>query len=119
MLTIRDAQMEALARGRLIEFVVRHVNRFFPGQCRALGKAGTLDAVRKGIERAEAHGFSRLSDQCSYVDLVFAFGHRFDRDQAWAVAVFVDPAPIAPPERMERLLDAAHDYVAELAGGTA
>jgi hypothetical protein len=86
---IRDAQMKALKNQRAREFkekTLAHLRRFFPRRCAAAGDDRMLELIEEGIGRAARHGFQAERDVCRFIDLMVAFGARFDEDaqQGWA-----------------------------------
>jgi hypothetical protein len=108
VLVVRRAQLDALGEPRRLEFVertARHLARFFPERCAALGEEEVKAAVQHGIRRAAAHGFTTERDVCKYIDLMFLFGWDFDRGERWAAETLAQSAPAA--ERLEALFDRA------------
>ena len=116
MLTLRQAQMDALDADRARDFearLVQHLRTVFPSRCEPLGDQGLLDVARDGIERAESHGLSSEREICKYVDLMFVLGPGFDRDPRlpWAAEILGDPGTRDGLSRIERLSRAALDYL--------
>lgn len=109
---IRQQQIAVLSQVCLTKFedgVAGHLNRCFPGECEALGEKGIQDVIRYGIERAASYGFTLERDVCKYIDLMFAFGHDFDRDPGlpWAYRILEDETFTNATAKIERLFDAA------------
>jgi hypothetical protein len=53
----------------------------------------------------EAHGFTAPVHVARFVDIVFAFGPRFDADSrySWAATILSDRALASPEQRIEQL----------------
>lgn len=114
MLIIRKEQIAALAAAgeqRFQERVAEHVRRFFPERCEAIGQEASRERIQQAVDRAREHGFSSARDLCHYVDLVFACGPDFDREQAWAREVLEDEAPTARAARMDVLRSRALEWL--------
>lgn len=112
MLVLRDSQLALLGDGRrerALVAIAAHVERFFPGQCRALGAAGVREAVEHGVARAASHGLVTEREACKYVDLTFVFGRDFDRDEGWASEVFEAGGPGVLDALYERAAYRARD----------
>ncbi|MGD0524158.1 MAG: hypothetical protein ABSE49_03380 [Polyangiaceae bacterium] len=109
MHTIRDEQFELLERVRIEDFLVRHVVKFFPEQCAALGPEGTVQTVRDGLADAARHGLQDSLDECAYVDVMFLFGRGFATDPRlpWARAALGAAVGEPPGTRGARLYAAA------------
>jgi hypothetical protein len=88
-LIIRQAQMEAFSQVEFKKFedwMVNHLNQFFPAQCLALGNTQVRELIQHGIRRASGYGITTERDVCKFIDLMIVFGRDFDRDEksAWA-----------------------------------
>jgi hypothetical protein len=108
MLVIRREQMKALSAPKLKAFEDRmllHLRKFFPGECDALGEEKTRAVIRYGIDRAQGHGFKSGRDISRYLNLIFTFGHDFDKDPdlAWASETLRRVGTMPPGELMNRL----------------
>jgi hypothetical protein len=111
MLVIRDAQLRAMARAALPDWITKHLRQFFPRQCAALGEAGLRERVHEGVSRAVVYGFTTEVQISQYVDLMFVFGADFDTDPAlsWPQPLLSDPT-LPAALRMERLLEAGRRH---------
>lgn len=108
MLTIRDEQVRAMrgtVQRQFEDRMVTHLGEFFSDQCEALGEAGVRDAIRYGLQQAEAHGFGREKDVVRYLNLMFTFGREFDTEPAcgWSAEFLNGGSPSTGADRMERL----------------
>lgn len=117
MLTIRPKQIAAFSQVEVKKFedwMVHHLNRFFPDQCQAAGESEVRKLVRHGIGRAGAHGFTAKREVCKYIDLMVVFGRQFDTDGRlpWAAEILGKKRPAAP--KMQSLHDAATRYLKSL-----
>lgn len=96
MLTIRDAQMAALARDRRERFVRKataHVHAAFPARFVELGRNGVEASVRAALEKCAVYHVTSERDVLRYVNLMYALGFDFDTDtrMPWAADVLGDP----------------------------
>jgi hypothetical protein len=120
MLTIRDAQLQALAgvpRQAFEDQLVMHASAFAP-RLHALRGDDTLRAIaRTAMTRARAAGFVERGPVRFWVELMFAFGHDWDTDPqlAWARPALADRAAPAL-QRAHALYMAMSQYVAEVDG---
>jgi len=88
-LTVRQAQIDAFSQVEIQKFedwMVVHLNRFFPRECSSLGGAHLRNLIGYGIKRAAEHGITKQRDVCKFIDLMIVFGRNFDTDghNAWA-----------------------------------
>lgn len=93
MLSIRQAQMEALHKASRKQFLKRLVARCresWPQATEELGTPGTEEFVNRAVETAERHGVRSQRDAARFVDLTFAWGEGFDETQVWAVQILAD-----------------------------
>lgn len=121
MLQIGKKQMTLMDEHSRLSFESQlrdHLQRFFPDHCLKLGDNKMGVAIQLAIERAGHYGIESEHGVCVYADLMFAFGHQFDEDQAhpWATRILRDPSIHDPSDRIERLYEAA---MTALAKGTA
>jgi len=116
MMRIRKEQNNELAKAavkRFEDFMVVHLNEFFPEHCKALGKDGTREVIREGIERARTYSIVSERDVCKFIDLKVALGRSFDTDPAlpWAARILNDKSIPDPRQRLNRLHEMALDYL--------
>lgn len=109
-LTIRHAQMAAFSRVEVQKFedwMVAHVNKFFPRQAQAAGEAQLRETIQHGIQRAASYGITARPDVCKYLDLAIGWGPDFDtgRRTRWAEQILSQAS--SPAVKMQRLLRAA------------
>ena len=114
MLTIRQAQMDAFSRievAKFEEWVLAHLQMFFPSRYRAAGEPRLREVIRSGIERAASHDVRAKRDVCKYIDLMVVFGRGFDADPRfpWAREILASGEPA--PRRMRDLFAAAQQYL--------
>jgi hypothetical protein len=109
MLTIRREQLETFNRldvDKFEEWMLVHLNRFFPPQCRAMGETELRQFVRTGIKRAARYEITSKRDVCKFIDLAVAFGPDFDTDASWAPGIL--SAPMSSGQKMWKLYRAAY-----------
>ncbi len=108
---LRQAQLEAFSEPQLQDFedfMVGHLNKWFPDACQALGDDGTRRRIRMGVERAERYDILGRRDVCKYIDVMFTLGPGFDEDPElpWARQILA-PRGEAPSEKVDHLVQAA------------
>jgi hypothetical protein len=109
---IRSQQMASLSKVLRQDFVERmeaYLNRCFPEECQAIGKADVQNTIRYGIERAKRHDIDLERDVCKYIAIMFAFGRDFDSSPAlpWASSILNDDTISNSTVKTERLFAAA------------
>ena len=104
---------EEIALRNFEEWMVIHLNMFFPNQCEALGDSDVREAIQYGIEQAESYDIVTECDVCKYIDLMFALGRDFDTDPElpWALEILYDETLEDGSERIDRLCRAAITYL--------
>ncbi len=120
MVTIRKDQMEAFRAASYRSFEDRmldHLRRCFPKHVRALGDDLTRRAIGDGVSRAAPYGIVSEVDVCRFIDVMFAFGDRFDENPGlpWAREVLTRPG-CSPTVRAQLLQDRAIEELGRLAG---
>ena len=113
-LTIRQAQLALLSRiemQKFEEWMVAHLNKFFPGECKSAGEAQLRDTIRYGIKRAAAYGITSERDVCKYIDLMVVFGRDFDEDRRFAWTRDILAKQGDPSRKIEALHEAARGYL--------
>lgn len=88
MLTIRKAQMEALAQALLDAFetgALAHVRGLFPEDCAQLTEQIRV-RIRDGIARGRSYGLTGKGDLLTFIEHMFILGPEFDRaaEYGWA-----------------------------------
>ena len=91
MLTIRASQIAVFSQLEIEKFqdwMLSHLQRFFPERCGIAGEARLRETIRIGIDRAAAYDLHFRSDVCKYIDLMVVFGRDFDKDARypWVVS---------------------------------
>ena len=115
-MNLRREQIEVfreLMSKRFEDRMVAHLERHFPEQCRALGEAGTREAIQYGIEQAASYRIVAERDVCKYIDVMFAYGRDFDTDPKlpWAGAILRDETLGGPRDRVDRLCSVAIEHL--------
>ncbi|HKG92799.1 MAG TPA: hypothetical protein VKA84_12935 [Gemmatimonadaceae bacterium] len=110
MLTIRDAQLEALSQARWKDFerrAVRYLEAALPAECASLGAAAVRESVQTAIRKGRAYGLVEEYDFLRYLNLMYALGFDFDTSpaHAWAREILDRPG-LQPRARMDLLTDA-------------
>lgn len=113
MMVIRPEQLAVLAESTLVRQILEHLAEFFPDHCATLRPPTLRAHVEKAIARARSHGLTDGPHLCTFVDLVFLFGHEFDT-QSWAARILGDRDLAARREaQMICLREAAQTALAE------
>ena len=106
MLRIRPEQLAVLSQGqieKLEDWILAHVQKFFPKQFEARGEEKIKKTIQYGIQRSASYGITSKRDVCKYVDLAVVFGDDFDQESPWASAILGNEALKGPTAKMERL----------------
>ena len=114
MLTIRQEQINVFSQWEVEKFrrwMLSHLAKFFPAECRSAGEVRLREIVRNGIERAAAYQITAKRDVCKYIDLMLVFGRDFDTDGRlpWAGKILASRVPST--QRMRDLLTAAQRHL--------
>ena len=99
MLRIRAEQFQLLSHAEVENFeewMVAHLKRFFPVQCRAVGDSRLRETIQTGIERAARYQITARRDVCKYIDLMVVFGRDFDTDRRYPWANTISSYPEHP-----------------------
>lgn len=117
MLVIRNEQMRSIEEARFLEWLKQHLTRFFPERCHELGPEAASRTIADGLARARSYGFREPADLCRFLDLMFAFGLDFERDESfpWASELLHAPEITNPTERMDLLTAAAKAHLTSAA----
>ena len=122
MFNVSDTQMDSLRRDRIRLFemdLVQHLRGFAPRHMAVLGEEGELAAVRFGIERAGAQGFTARGPIRLFLETMFTLGGRFDEDPVYAehfAGVFAPGDEERQMSRAKLLYTRLTAYLAECAG---
>lgn len=111
MLTIRKAQMDALASEVVLDFEDRalaHLSQASPEWSAAMDAEQREQFIRHGLRRARKYGFETEFDVMRYLLAMQALGMRFDEspEHEWAAALLA--RRMSPGQKLDRLLDAVH-----------
>ena len=117
MLKIRAEQLAAYSQAevdRFTEWMMTHLKRFFPRECKALGDDRLKETIQFGIRRAASYGIRTKRDVCKYIDLVIVLGRDFDKDEKlpWAGEILKSQTHLR--SKVETLHKAARDYLRTL-----
>jgi|ERR1700687_744965 len=117
MLTMRPEQVDAFRQHHLQKFedeMVEHLKKFSPQHWRVIKEPDGRRAIKLGIERARAYGFTSRGPVRFYLELMLKFGSYFDTDPqySWAREVLVDPEDIDQMVRANWLHDRLSLYEA-------
>ena len=119
-LVVRREQMHVLAAVPLGVFedrLVEHLRQFASRLYELRGEAGIRAVARSGISRARSRGFTRRGPVRFWLELMFAFGHRFDDDPQLAWVPLALAAPAADElARASALYTAMQDWQARVDG---
>ncbi|MDI1475408.1 hypothetical protein [Polyangium sp. y55x31] len=106
------------AHATFIEEMMRHLTGFAPEVCKSLGGDRLREAVREGVTRAGAYGFTYRGPIRLFLESMFVLGSEFDDDPQypWAGQALRQqdfPNQMFKAGRLEHLL---RDYVTQVAG---
>lgn len=121
MLTISQDQIESLKRAaseRFLSRTLRHIETHFSTHWRIIGEAQLRVVIRLAVERAGRHRLTTERDVCLYLNLMLLLGSAFDADMQlpWAGKILSDAAVPNPQGRLERVYDAALEYLDRVVG---
>src|SRR5437763_1382882 len=105
---IRDQQIKALENASVDSFIdelCSNCNEFAPGPTKVMFDDELEAAVKKGIERADEHGFDLRGPVRVFIDLMISFGSGFDTDPQyqWASEILAKKDELAQMERADAL----------------
>ena len=109
MLVIRTEQLEAFRRiilDRFEDTVFEKLKKYWPKIVASKGEEAIRQFIRKGRRRAERYGIVTEYDVTRYINVMFALGHGFDRDDQypWARELLEYPN-VNPTVRMDWLCE--------------
>ena len=119
-LVIRREQMQRLAsvpKAVFEDHLVEHLRQFAPRLFEMRGEAAIRGVVQHGIASAHDRGFTTRGPVRFWVELMFAFGCRFDDDPqlAWVPAALARPA-VDERARAAALYAAMQDWQVRVEG---
>src|SRR5690242_5578687 len=117
MLKIRPEQLAAYSQAevdRFTEWMMSHLKRFFPRECKALGDDRLKETIQFGIWRAASYGIGTKRDVCKYIDLVVILGRDFDKDEKLPWAGEILKSQTQPRTKIETLHEAARAHLKHL-----
>lgn len=109
MLTIRQAQLDALSNDRVADFerrMLEHLASHFPTHMQALGREPALSLVRHAVASGAEQGVVAERDVCKLASLMIAFGPDLFDKHGWALQAW-SAAAASPHQRVDLLYDAA------------
>jgi hypothetical protein len=120
---IRDAQIETLKKVAVDSYVLQladHCKDFSPHLCKTLKDSELHEAIRKGIDWAEAHGFTQRGPVRFYIDMMIVLGSNFDTDPQypWTAEVLTNTKNSDQMALAEILHNRAQDYLEKVNGET-
>ena len=122
MLVIRQEQIEVLRDYMLKQFkdrMVAHLRRYFPEQSKSLSNEDLCETVQYGIEQAAAYEIVNEYDVIGYINLMFTFGHDFDKNPSlpWSSRILNDNALYGSGRRkMDALYKEGEKHLSKVSG---
>jgi hypothetical protein len=118
MLTIRRKQLQLLSARRAESFEVgmlNYIKENFKDQYELLGANQVKQILREGVKKAGSYGVIAERDVCWFIDMMFLFGRKFDKDSAhpWASEILNDPSINDGSIKTKLLRKAAEDHEKE------
>ena len=116
VLVIRDAQREALRRGRVAQFadrVVGHLVTCCPERCALMDRGALRTLVSESLEQAGRWGMTSERDLCRFATVALFFGPAFDRDPElpWAGRILHSKKRDTYRSKADLLLEAAIEWL--------
>jgi hypothetical protein len=118
---IREAQIKAFQQRAIDNYIVEladHCRDFSPHLCKTLTDEQLKFAIRRGVEKAEAHKITLRGPVRFYVDMTILFGSSFDTDPQypWAQKILLKTEEMSEMQRSEALYEKTQDYLAKVDG---
>ncbi len=115
MLIVRNDQMDVFGdymRKQFEDLMVGHLNAHYPKECETLGEKDLRETIRYGIERAKAYHVDIERDVSRYINLMFAFGRDFDKDEnfPWASKILMNH-DLKSTHKMDLLYEEAATHI--------
>jgi hypothetical protein len=93
---IRKSQFELFSTQEVQKFedwMVSHLQKFFPSQCEPLGEGELRAFIQLGIVRAAHYEIREKREVCRFIDLMMVFGQDFDSSEqtSWAAEILSRP----------------------------
>lgn len=109
---------ETVALRQFENEMIGHLKVFAAKHCEILGVEGVRKVIRRGMERAAAHGFTNRGPLRLYLEAMFMLGSDFDTDPQlpWAARILGDRKTADQMVRADRLYGCLTDYVDQVAG---
>jgi hypothetical protein len=119
MFTIREEQFAAFRSANLKHYedqMFAHLKKYFPKQCDAQSEMATREGIQFGIERAAVYGIVSRCDVCMFIEVMFTFGHDFDRNPkySWAANILINQTITDPSVKIRELYHMAISKVGEV-----
>jgi hypothetical protein len=117
VLAVRPEQLRTFSlveAEKFEEWMLTHLNKFFPAQCQAAGESQVRKIIRSGIERAADHRMTSKREVCKYIDLMIVFGRDFDKDNRYPWASEILAAEATPEQKIQKMQDAAQRHLRQL-----
>jgi hypothetical protein len=114
--TVRPSQLAEFSRVEVQKFknwMVVHLNKFFPTECQSAGEAQLRETIQDGINRAASYGITSKRDVCKFIDLMVVFGRYFDVDARFRWAGEILNKPGNPDWKMRSLFREAKSHLRE------
>jgi hypothetical protein len=113
---IRQSQIEIFSElevRRFEDWMLSHLQRFFPLRCTALGERELRESIQSGIDRAAHYEIRTKRDVCKFIDLMFVLGEDFDsvEPSKWATKILLRPGDSR--SKMNTLVLAAKERLAK------
>lgn len=110
MLTIRNTQLQALAKKPREQFVremQNHLYEHFPTEAWRLTPEELYEQTNTLVNRAGIYGLLSRQQVCRFINLAAHYGWEFDSDPElrWMHAILIDPALDEPGQRLDRLVE--------------
>lgn len=115
MLVLRQSQIEVfsiLEAQKFEDWMVSHLQRFFPLRCATLGNGKLRETIRRCTARAANHGIRTKRDVCKFVDLVIVLGEDFDSGEPANWASKILSKPVNSGVKMRMLISGAKSHLA-------
>lgn len=114
MLTIRNAQMEVLAREirrRFEQQVLLHLRKSLPDSVARFTDGELLHLIEAAVSKAHGYNITLQPDVVRFIEYVFLYDPEFDALPAWDWAVrILNSAQLSGTQKMDRM-DATDQFL--------